>query len=170
MCVCDLCVITHIYCKVVWFYEVAVCPVCFRGAVLVSGPCQSLSWPTTEYHRHSGCVLSHRCSLHTLQLSWKHLHHQGTISTIAHVYSCCHLLSPATMCHCMTSMPAECLKWIMHYELNPSTVALVLLISLLSLLLPSQKQQTVQFNSGLWSRTVMRWRAPARADTFLKIF
>lgn len=102
VCVCDLCVITHIYSKVVWFYEVAVCPVCFRGAVLVSGPCQSLSWPTTEYHRHSGCVLSYRYSLHTLQLSWKHLHHQGTTITIARVYSCCHLLSTATMCHCIT--------------------------------------------------------------------
>ena len=98
VCVCDLSVITHIYSKVVWFYEAAVCPVCFRGAVLVSGPCQSLSWPTTEYHRHSGCVLSYRYSLHTLQLSRKHLHHQGTTITTARVYSCCHLLSTLYAC------------------------------------------------------------------------
>lgn len=62
-----------ILCK--WLY------VWFRWAVLVSGPCQSLSWPSTEYHRHSGCSLSHRHRLHTLQLPRKHLHHQGKMKS-----------------------------------------------------------------------------------------
>lgn len=150
----------------------------FRWAVLVSGPCQSLGWSSSEYHRRSGCLLSHRHCLHTLQLPRKDLHHQGTIITITHYYCCCH----HSYNRCVAALPLlrlilsllKCLNWILCspgycYDFTTTTDTSTTTINkllycnnnfwttiidtrlvLLILLLPSQQQQKVPlFSPGV---------------------